>query len=136
MNNETMNRKETVSGDSNSMPLELQHLLEDFDPVLMERALASTAEGITISDARLPDNPIVYVNEGFVRLTGYSREDILGRNCRFLQGIKSDPASVDSLRQGIREGETTTVELLNYKKDGTPFWTMPPEQLAAELEQD
>lgn len=95
---------------------------DTFDPELLERALASAAEGITISDARLPDNPIVYANEGFERLTGYSREDILGRNCRFLQGRDTEPDTVRAIRNGIEDGCTTTVELLNYKKDGTPFW--------------
>ena len=95
---------------------------ETLDPELLERALASAAEGITISDARLPDNPIVYANEGFERLTGYSREDILGRNCRFLQGKDTEPDAVSAIRNGIEDGSTTTVELLNYKKDGTPFW--------------
>jgi PAS domain S-box-containing protein len=104
------------------LPGEVRNLLEKFEPELIERALASAAEGITISDARLPDNPIVYVNEGFERLTGYSKDDILGRNCRFLQGTDTDPAAVTKIRSGIREGRATTLELLNYKKDGTPFW--------------
>jgi PAS domain S-box-containing protein len=96
--------------------------LEKLDPELLERALASSAEGITISDARLPDNPIVYANEGFERLTGYSREDILGRNCRFLQGKDTEPDAVSVIRKGIDDGSAITVELLNYKKDGTAFW--------------
>jgi len=122
MNRENTEEMEKDSNDFRWNPGEVRHLLEEFDPDLMERALASTAEGITISDARLPDNPIVYVNEGFERLTGYDKEEILGRNCRFLQGKDTDPAAVDALGKGIREGRTTTVEVLNYKKDGTPFW--------------
>lgn len=89
---------------------------------LKNRALASAAEGITISDPSQSDNPIVYANAGFERLTGYRVADVLGRNCRFLQGPDTDPKSVDRLRSGIKEEREVTVELLNYRKDGTPFW--------------
>jgi len=89
---------------------------------LKDRALAASAEGITIADARLPDNPLIYVNAGFERLTGYSAAEVLGRNCRFLQGSGADPATVDLLRTAVREKREATVQLLNYRKDGTPFW--------------
>ncbi len=89
---------------------------------LQWRALEATAEGITISDVRLPDNPIIYANRGFERLTGYSVEETVGRNCRFLQGADTNPATVDKIRNGIREGQDTTVEILNYRKDGESFW--------------
>jgi sigma-B regulation protein RsbU (phosphoserine phosphatase) len=89
---------------------------------LKDRALAASAEGITISDARLPDNPLIYANEGFERLTGYSVRNILGRNCRFLQGPKTDPAAIDVIRRALREERECVVELLNHRKDGTPFW--------------
>ena len=89
---------------------------------LKDRALAASAEGITIADASLPDNPLIYANAGFERLTGYSVTDVLGRNCRFLQGPGTDPATVDTLRTAIREKREVTVQLLNYRKDGTPFW--------------
>lgn len=74
-----------------------------------------------ISNPRLPDNPIVACNEAFVRLTGYSREEIVGRNCRFLRGEKSEPWLAEQLREGIRNMHPVIVEILNYKKDGTPF---------------
>ena len=89
---------------------------------LKDRALAATFEGITIADARLPDNPLIYANAGFERLTGYSVSDVLGRNCRFLQGPGTDPEAVAALRTAIREKRAITVQLLNYRKDGTPFW--------------
>jgi len=89
---------------------------------LKDRALAASAEGITIADASLPDNPLIYANAGFERLTGYSVADVLGRNCRFLQGPGTNPATVDTLRTAIREKREITVQLLNYHKDGTPFW--------------
>lgn len=89
---------------------------------LKDRALAASAEGITIADASLPDTPLIYTNAGFERLTGYSVADVLGRNCRFLQGPGTDPATGDTLRTAIREKREVTVQLLNYRKDGTPFW--------------
>jgi PAS domain S-box-containing protein len=89
---------------------------------LRESALAVTAEGVTISDPRQPDNPIIYANAGFERLTGYSIEDVVGRNCRFLQGPDTDTATVQRIRDAIKNEEEHTVQLLNYRKDGTPFW--------------
>jgi PAS domain S-box-containing protein len=90
--------------------------------LLKDRALSAAAEGITIADARAPDRPLIYVNEGFTRLTGYSAEETLGSNCRFLQGPKTDPATVRQIREAISEERGCEVELLNYRKDGTPFW--------------
>jgi PAS domain S-box-containing protein len=89
---------------------------------LRDRALATTAEGVTITDARLPDNPLIYANAGFERLTGYSAEDVLGRNCRFLQGPDTDRDTLERLRSAIRRRQSCTVQLLNYRKDGTTFW--------------
>jgi len=89
---------------------------------LREEALAVTAEGVTISDAALPDNPIIYANRGFERLTGYSVEDVVGRNCRFLQGVDTAATAVAEIRKSVREGRECTVQLLNYRKDGSPFW--------------
>jgi PAS domain S-box-containing protein len=89
---------------------------------LKDRALAASAEGITIADAGQPDNPLIYANQGFERLTGYSADEVIGRNCRFLQGAGTDPATLDILRNAIRQKRSVTVQLLNYRKDGTPFW--------------
>jgi PAS domain S-box-containing protein len=89
---------------------------------LKDRALSASAEGITIADARLPDRPLIYVNAGFERLTGYSRDEVLGRNCRFLQGAGTEADTVTDIRNAIQQGSACTVEILNYRKDGTPFW--------------
>ncbi len=89
---------------------------------LKDRALSSTAEGVTISDCSLPDNPIIYANEGFERITGYSIAEVVGRNCRFLQGEDTDPEAIEEIRRALRENRELTVEILNYRKDGTPFW--------------
>lgn len=85
-------------------------------------ALSGSQQNFAISDPSLPDNPIVYVSQGFLDLTGYSLDQVLGRNCRFLQGPGTDQAAVDVIRKGVREGTDTSVCLLNYKADGTPFW--------------
>jgi sigma-B regulation protein RsbU (phosphoserine phosphatase) len=87
-----------------------------------DRALAAAAEGITIADARLPDNPLIYINAGFERLTGYSAQSMLGKNCRFLQGSHTDSAARNEIRRALEEKRECTVEILNYRKDGTPFW--------------
>jgi PAS domain S-box-containing protein len=74
-----------------------------------------------ISNPRLPDNPIVECNDAFVALTGYSRAEIIGHNCRFLSGSSTEPWLIETLRNGIRRRQPVMVEILNYKKDGTPF---------------
>mgnify|MGYP000645750870 CR=1 FL=1 len=86
------------------------------------RALDEAPVGITITDPDLTDNPMVYVNDRFVEMTGYDREDAVGVNCRFLQGEDTDEEPVDRLREAIDAWEPESVELLNYRKDGTPFW--------------
>jgi len=74
-----------------------------------------------ISNPRLADNPIIACNEAFVQLTGYARSEIIGHNCRFLRGRDSEPWLSEQLREGIRNLQPAMVEILNYKKDGTPF---------------
>ena len=91
-------------------------------PELMERALANAAEGFTISDALLPDQPIIYVNRGFENLTGYSAEEIVGKNCRFLQGDRTEPETVRQISEAITNDRPCSVEILNHRKDGSPFW--------------
>ncbi len=89
---------------------------------LKDRALAVAAEGITISDALLPDQPIIYVNEGFERLTGYTSSEIVGLNCRFLQGKETEQETIEQIRQAIDSDSAFSAEILNHRKDGTPFW--------------
>ena len=89
---------------------------------LKDRALSATAEGVTISDNLQPDNPIVYANHGFEKLTGYAIKDVLGKNCRFLQGPKTDNKTKEEIRQAIRGEKACTVEILNYCKNGSTFW--------------
>ena len=102
----------------------LSEMPSEYQLHLKDRALAETAEGITISDNLQKDNPIIYANKGFERLTGYSRENVLGKNCRFLQGEKTDPKTIEKIRKSIRGNKPCSVEILNYCKDGTPFWNL------------
>jgi sigma-B regulation protein RsbU (phosphoserine phosphatase) len=90
--------------------------------VMQDRALAVASEGITIADARHPDRPLIYVNEGFERLTGYRAADVLGRNCKFLQGRDADPSTIAEIRRALEAGTECTVEIRNRRQDGTPFW--------------
>ena len=89
---------------------------------VLRRALDLSGIGFTLADPRLPDFPLVYVNQSFLAITGYAADEVLGRNCRFLQGRDTDPGPVDKLRRAIADGRSATVELRNYRKDGTPFW--------------
>ncbi|WP_426263057.1 PAS domain-containing protein [Sphingomonas sp. PWP1-2] len=85
-------------------------------------AVRATRMPMVITDPAQPDNPIVFCNVAFQRLTGYDREEIIGRNCRFLQGPDTDPAKIAEIRDAVRDGHAVDVDLLNYRKDGTTFW--------------
>lgn len=90
--------------------------------VLFEQAMAQTRMAICLCDPKQDDLPIVFANRAFRRLTGYSEEEILGRNCRFLQGPKTDPEPIARIREAIANEDVVVVELLNYRKNGTTFW--------------
>ena len=92
------------------------------DAFLKERAMDETPVGITVSGPPEDDVPLIYVNDGFERITGYSEDEAVGRNCRFLQGEKTDDEPVRELKEAIEAGESVSVELRNYRKDGTEFW--------------
>ncbi|WP_439629959.1 PAS domain S-box protein [Gemmata sp.] len=89
---------------------------------LRDRAIQAVKQGILITDPNQPDNPIIYASPGFLQMTGYAADEVLGRNCRFLQGRATDPGAVARLREAVKQKRPCTVELLNYRKDGTPFW--------------
>ena len=86
------------------------------------RAVDEAPVGISLSDPSLPDNPMVYVNDAYEELTGYERGEVLGRNCRFLQGPDTEEDPVRKMREAIDARESVSVELINYREDGTPFW--------------
>ncbi len=99
-----------------------QDLYDDADAAnALQASIMRSPIASVISNPRLPDNPIIAVNNAFCALTGYGPEDILGRNCRFLAGPATEPWLTDRIRQGTRARRATLVEILNYKRDGTPF---------------
>ncbi|MFS0735866.1 histidine kinase famiy protein [Sphingomonas sp. 1P06PA] len=85
-------------------------------------AVETTRMPMIVTDPNRPDNPIVFCNRAFAQMTGYGLEDIVGQNCRFLQGEDTDPATVSEVRDAIANLREVSVEILNYRKDGSSFW--------------
>lgn len=94
----------------------------DDSALLTLHALEALSVSLVVADSSQPDFPIIHVSPGFETLTGYARAEALGRNCRFLQGAETDAAVRAQMRQALAEGNRCRVCLLNYRKDGTPFW--------------
>jgi len=108
-------------------PADAWHMTDDLhaehgkgDP--FAAAIRATRMSMIITDPRQADNPIVFANDAFLRLTGYERQEVLGRNCRFLQGPETDKAAIAEVRAAIAEASDISVDLLNYRKDGSSFW--------------
>ncbi len=91
-------------------------------PFVLAQILDACVTGITLSDPDQPDNPIVYANQAFERVTGYSREEIVGINCRILHGDDRDQPGLDDIRSALARKEATTVTLRNYRRDGSLFY--------------
>jgi PAS domain S-box-containing protein len=85
-------------------------------------AFKATRMPMIVTDPNQHDNPIIFCNAAFLKLTGYSDEDVVGRNCRLLQGPDTDQDTVTKIRKAIAAGDDIAVDILNYRKDGTPFW--------------
>jgi PAS domain S-box-containing protein len=85
-------------------------------------AVETTRMPMVITDPRQPDNPVVFANAAFLQMTGYEPSEVLGRNCRFLQGPETDRAAVAEVRNAVAQGREHAVEILNYRKDGSSFW--------------
>ncbi|KAK1427154.1 hypothetical protein QVD17_15837 [Tagetes erecta] len=90
----------------------------------LKDALSTFQQTFVVSDATKPDYPILYASAGFFKMTGYTSKEVIGRNCRFLQGADTDPEDVARIREALQKGTTYCGRLLNYKKDGTPFWNL------------
>ena len=99
-------------------PLAAEHGADD----PFTAAIRAARMAMIVTDARQGDNPIVFVNDAFLALTGYQRDEVIGRNCRFLQGPDTDPVQVDRLRHAVAHGEDIALDILNYRKDGSTFW--------------
>ena len=115
-----MTRADQVRADAARIDDELLGLDGGIDPFVS--AVRATRMPMVITDPRQHDNPIVFVNNSFCRLTGYPREEVLGRNCRFLQGPETDPATVARIRAAVRVPEAIEIDIRNHRKDGEPFW--------------
>jgi PAS domain S-box-containing protein len=85
-------------------------------------AVRLTHMPIVITDPRLPDNPVVFANDAFCRMTGYERREIVGRNCRFLQGPATDAAAVARIQAAVEAETAIEIDICNHRKDGEPFW--------------
>jgi len=93
----------------------------DNTPFVLSQILDTCINGITLSDPEQPDNPIVYPNETCELITGYDKDEIVGRNCRFLQRDDRDQPKIERIREALREHTPVTVTLRNYRKDGQLF---------------
>ncbi len=120
----------TFSADEQEILRDLAMLVRDeLELRLAVRARAQQAAvisnlwaGVVVTDPLQHDNPIVLANPGFTTMTGYEFEEVVGQNCRFLQGPQTDDAAVDQVRQAMKQRRTATAVMQNYRKDGTPFW--------------
>lgn len=110
----------TDPSEERRIDLEIHRTKASSDP--FAAAMRATRMPMLITDPRQPDNPIVFVNDAFARLTGYSRDETLGRNCRFLQGPGTNTDDIARIRKAIDDLVPVEIELLNYKKDGSIFW--------------
>ena len=89
---------------------------------LLDAAINASKNGIIITDWLQPDNPIIFCNRAFELMTGYSQEEIIGKNCRFLQGTDREQDSRFIIQAALQNGEDCNVEIVNYRKDGSIFW--------------
>lgn len=98
------------------------HYSTNISDAFFRQVIDYVGAGVVITDPSLPDNPIIYTNKAFEKVTGYKTNEIIGQNCRFLQGEKTSREDVARVRKAIKEEQSIIVELLNYRKDGKPFW--------------
>ena len=114
------NRSGRSIADDERIASEILGLDRHTDPFVA--AVHATRMPMIITNPRLPDNPVVFANDSFCRLTGYEREEIVGRNCRFLQGADTDPVTKQALHDAVKSAQPIETDIRNYRKDGDPFW--------------
>ena len=104
--------------------MEGQDMLNGYGDVTKASLLTAEEreQSVVITDPAQPDNPIIFVSEEFEKQTGYTPEETLGRNCRFLQGAETNPQTIEAIGKAIARETEITADILNYKKDGTKFW--------------
>ena len=100
----------------------LKELTQETQVTLLEAMLDGSKVGTIVTDPSQQDNPIIYTNRTFIEMTGYAQQEVIGRNCRFLQGPETDKNDIEKMRKAIAAEEAITLTLRNYRKDGSPFW--------------
>ena len=114
-------------------PLELT---QETQVTLLEAMLDGSKVGTIVTDPSQQDNPIIYTNRTFIEMTGYAQQEVIGKNCRFLQGPETDKEDIEKMRKAIAAKEPITLTLRNYRKDGSPFWNrlaIEPVQIEGKL---
>lgn len=107
---------------ANVLALAIEHQQSEANLYLMQRAIAASNNGVIITDPNQPNNPVIYVNPAFESMTGYTKEEVIGHNCRFWQEPDYRQAGVTKLARAIQEQRECHVILQNYRKDGSLFW--------------
>lgn len=102
----------------------IQLRLREMMPRLGDQDLNQTKECIVVSDPSLPDNPLIYANQAFYDLTEYSSEEVIGKNCRFLQGEDTSREAVEEIANALLEKKEITIKIYNYTKSGKGFWNL------------
>jgi len=85
-------------------------------------SLEELEQSVVITDPSLPDNPMIFISEEFEKQTGYTPDESLGKNCRFLQGPETDPQAIEAIRKALSDKDELTIDILNYAKNGSKFW--------------
>ena len=112
--------QDKADSDNTRIDAEIHGFDDGTDPFVA--AVRATRMPMIITNPRLPDNPSVFVNDAFCRMTGYAREEVIGTNCRFLQGKETDPETVARIRQAVKAVESIAIDIRNHRKDGSAFW--------------
>ncbi|MGM0520890.1 MAG: putative bifunctional diguanylate cyclase/phosphodiesterase [Pseudomonadota bacterium] len=112
----------TIANASRLTRLALERHQSEAQLHIFERSLEASSNGVLIAEANQADMPILYANPAFTKMTGYSMDEVKGRNCRFLQGPDTHPSQIQQMRQALNEGRDINLTVRNYRKDGRPFW--------------